>query len=66
MAKELNLDAEDVYQNIQEVSRIRGKYSHRFEAGMEEARCAERFLRPLLEKYLGKRLDLSSSIDYDS
>jgi len=61
VAKELNLDAEDVYRNIQKTSSVVAKYRHRFEAEVEEARSAERFLRPLLEKYLEKRLAPSSS-----
>lgn len=61
MAKELNLDAEGVYRNLQKTSSVVAKYRHRFEAEVEEARSAERFLRPLLERYLEKRLAPSSS-----
>ena len=57
IAKNLNLNAEDVYREIKKISKVRGKYLHRFKVKIKEVQEAEEYLRTLLEKYLKKLME---------
>lgn len=56
IAKALELNAEDVYQKIKTIAKIRGRYLHRLKSESEKLRIAEKYLRDILEAYLERKL----------
>jgi len=62
IAKTLNLNVENVYQEIMNASRVRGKYLHELKTDIGKMRQAEEYLRTTLEKHLEMKMKQNVAI----